>query len=124
VSSELFAPPPRPGAASSSWVTPAGQPLTIAEDSPGIVHVSTSALHELLRLAGFSEAPKSIQGVAVQGTSQVLRDSHGRCQECGTTPAEHHRDDCPHHVVGPLRGEQFGVGAYERRPGTGGEERR
>jgi len=110
----------------TTWVRD-GRLLQVVEDSPGVVHVTTEAIHQLLRLAGFAEVPEPIKGVAVQGTTDVLRDEHGRCQECGTSPAQNHRTDCPHAAAGDgvLRRDVPQPGAsYELRPGPTGTERR
>jgi hypothetical protein len=114
----------RPTAAWSRW-TRDGRTITVYEDRPGVVEVSTDALGELLRSAGFTEQREPIQGVAVQGTSQVLRDEHGRCQDCGTPPQEPHRSDCPHHdAFRNLRASSAGRAPHEQRPGSFGAETR
>jgi hypothetical protein len=90
------------------------QVVAFTEDRPGQVMVATDLLLRLFSLAGMT--PMDEGGpvdAAVAG--QVTRDTHGRCTECGTTPAQNHRPDCRH----------FGAAPYETRPTLQpGEERR
>lgn len=91
--------------AQQQWRSPDGRRLTVVEDTPGVVHITTEALEHLLTAAGMTRLGDSSDGGSVDAPvpdphspRTVQRDSHGRCTVCGTTPATNHRMDCPHYV--------------------------